>query len=61
MDIAVTILRDLSENLFLMFSSSESMYGIATSVRYSHTLVMDDQLLLLDPCFPRTMSYFSCS
>ena len=39
MDIAVTILRDLSENLFLVFSSSESMYGIATRVRYSHTLV----------------------
>ena len=43
MDMAVTIFTALSVNRLLIFRRRESTYGIATRVRYSAVVVIEDQ------------------
>ena len=58
MDMAVTIFTALSVNQLLIFRR-ESTYGIATRVRYSAAVVIEDQGLRADPCVPSVISCFS--
>ena len=59
MDMAVTIFTALSVNRLLILRRMESTYGIATRVRYSAVVVIEDQRLRADPCVPSVISCFS--
>ena len=59
MDMAVTIFMALSVNRLLIFRRRESTYGIATRVRYSAVVVIEDQRFRADPCVPSVISCFS--
>ena len=59
MDMAVTIFMPLLVNRFIIFRRRESTYGIATRVRYSAVVVIEDQWLRADPCVPSVILCFS--
>ena len=58
MDMAVTIFTALSVNRLLIFRRRESTYGIATRVRYSAVVVIEDQRLRADPRAPSYIMFF---
>ena len=58
MHMAVIIYTALSVNRLLIFRRRESVYGIATKVRYSAMVVIEDQRLRADPCVPSVISCF---